>query len=246
MADDSGTPRGLDDGSRAQRPRRTWPRSRRACATISRAGSMATRKDGAGAPSRARQALLRPGDRTARRCSMTDSAAGDDRGDRRGSGPGARRRSSAPDRDRRCRRLDRQRGSSAPSTTTSISTSWRRRTAGGSSTRCGAGPMDTVRAPERPDPRPREQSRARYPDRTGFVERPGGLDRVRGVRHGRAADRVRAAVADRPLAHLEGPDPLLRAAAPRRRLGQPRQRPLRSAARPARPHDPGRAANLGR
>ena len=35
--------------------------------------------------------------------------------------------------------------------------------------------VDTLRAPERrATPRPREQSRARYPDRTGFVERPGG------------------------------------------------------------------------
>ncbi len=35
--------------------------------------------------------------------------------------------------------------------------------------------VDTLRAPERrASPRPREQSRARYPDRTGFVERPGG------------------------------------------------------------------------
>ena len=35
--------------------------------------------------------------------------------------------------------------------------------------------VDTLRAPERrASPRPREQSRASYPDRTGFVERPGG------------------------------------------------------------------------
>ena len=35
--------------------------------------------------------------------------------------------------------------------------------------------VDTLRPPEhRAAPRPREQSRARYPDRTGFVERPGG------------------------------------------------------------------------
>ena len=35
--------------------------------------------------------------------------------------------------------------------------------------------VDTLRAPEqRATPRPREQSRARYPDRTGFVERPEG------------------------------------------------------------------------
>ena len=35
--------------------------------------------------------------------------------------------------------------------------------------------VDTLRAPEqRVTPRPREQSRARYPDRTGFVDRPGG------------------------------------------------------------------------
>ena len=35
--------------------------------------------------------------------------------------------------------------------------------------------VDTLRAPERrATPRPREQSRARYPVRTGFVERPGG------------------------------------------------------------------------
>ena len=36
--------------------------------------------------------------------------------------------------------------------------------------------VDTLRAPEQPvTTRPREQSRARYPDRTGFIERPGGL-----------------------------------------------------------------------
>ena len=35
--------------------------------------------------------------------------------------------------------------------------------------------VDTLRAPEqRVTTRPREQSRARYPDRTGFIERPGG------------------------------------------------------------------------
>ena len=45
--------------------------------------------------------------------------------------------------------------------------------------------VDTLRAPERrATPRPREQSRARYPDRTGFVDRARRPHRVRGYGSG--------------------------------------------------------------
>ena len=53
----------------------------------------------------------------------------------------------------------------------------------------------------------------------------------------RAADRLRPAVADRPLAGLEGPDPRLRPAPPGRHLGPPRQWTVRQADGPADAHD---------
>ena len=100
--------------------------------------------------------------------------------------------------------------------------------------------MEHYRAPDDArTSRPREQSRARDPGSDRLRRAAGRPHRVRGLWLGQSTDRVRAAMADRPFAHLEGADPGLRAPAPRRRLGQPRQRPLRSAARPARPHDPG-------
>src|SRR5262245_9764615 len=69
-----------------------------------------------------------------------------------------------------------QRSRSTPRRTSSTSISWRRPTAGRSSTRCGATPMATARPPDTPATtmsQAREQSRARYPDETGFVERDG-------------------------------------------------------------------------
>ena len=106
----------------------------------------------------------------------------------------------------------------------------------------------TSRPPTAPRPRrPRDGASRRASSRADAGALPGHRrrrrarrrpDRVRGLRRRRPADRVRPAVADRPLAHLEGPDPRLRPPPPRRRVGQPRQRSLGPPARPDRPHDP--------
>ena len=87
--------------------------------------------------------------------------------------------------------------------------------------------------------RRREQTRARYPDLTGYVERDGVrvFYEVYGV--GRA-DRLPAAdLVDRPLAVLEGADPVPGPPLPGRDVRRPRQRPLGPPGRPSRVH-PGR------
>ena len=98
--------------------------------------------------------------------------------------------------------------------------------------------VDTLRAPERRASPTTARTVARPLPRSDRLRRAAGWPhRVRGLRLGRSTDRVRAAVADRPFARLEGADPGLRAATPRRGVGQPRQRRLRSADGSGRPHD---------
>ena len=77
----------------------------------------------------------------------------------------------------------------------------------------------------------REQTRARVPgrDRLRRARRRPGL--LGALRRGQPDDPADAVVDDRPLAHLEGADPLPRAPLPGRRVRRPRQRPLRPADR---------------
>ena len=79
--------------------------------------------------------------------------------------------------------------------------------------------------------RPREQTRARYPDEEGYVERDGVRALLRGLRRRASRRSSSADLVDRPLAPLEDADPLPRAALPRADVRRPRQRPLGPARR---------------
>ena len=87
--------------------------------------------------------------------------------------------------------------------------------------------------------RPREQTRARYPDLSRVRRARRRARLLRGVRVRRADHLAAADVVDRPLALLEGADPLPGAPLPGRDVRRPRQRPLRPAGRRSRVH-PGR------
>ena len=72
----------------------------------------------------------------------------------------------------------------------------------------------------------REQTRARYPDERGLRRARRRADLLGGLRRRRADRPAAADLVDRPLAPLEGADPLPRAPLPRRHVRRARQRPL--------------------
>ena len=75
-----------------------------------------------------------------------------------------------------------------------------------------------------------EQTRARYPDEEGFVERDGVRVFWESYGAGRADAALPPDVDARPLARLEGADPVLRAALPGHHLRPARERAVRPAA----------------
>ena len=77
----------------------------------------------------------------------------------------------------------------------------------------------------------REQSRARYPDRGGLRRARRRPDLLRGLRRRRPDDPAAPDVVDRPLAPLEGADPVPGAALPRRHVRRSRQRQVGPPAR---------------
>ena len=85
----------------------------------------------------------------------------------------------------------------------------------------------TVSPASSPDP-----AAARYPDSEGFVERDGVRIFYELYGEGEPTILFLPRLVDRPLADLEGPDPLLRAPLSGPRLRRARQRPLRPPRRP--------------